>query len=147
MEGDEHGNPSPGAREVHEQAAVLPRTVFARVPRSVALVHVNVMHALRRALAEREHDGVLIRNGSPNIDQVYRNTIWEGRAWERALRSLDGAFSLKNPVYFTGASANGSLLTASTPNIDPITMANGSTIKAQPSSISNGAFSVAWKHS
>jgi hypothetical protein len=26
-------------------------------------------------------------------------------------------------------------------------MQSGSTVKAQPSSISNGAFSVAWKHS
>ena len=50
-------------------------------------------------------------------------------------------------VTFTGASANGALLTSSTPYIDPITMQSGSTVKAQPSSISNGAFSVAWKHS
>jgi Peptidase A4 family len=50
-------------------------------------------------------------------------------------------------VSFSGASANGSLLTSSTPHIDPITMESGSTVKAKPSSISNGAFSVAWNHS
>jgi hypothetical protein len=50
-------------------------------------------------------------------------------------------------VSFSGATANGSLLTSTTPNIDPITMQSGSTVKAQPSSISSGAFSVTWKHS
>jgi hypothetical protein len=48
---------------------------------------------------------------------------------------------------FSAAKVNGSTLTSSTPGIDAITMKSGSTIKAQPSSISNGAFSVAWKHS
>jgi hypothetical protein len=50
-------------------------------------------------------------------------------------------------VGFTGASANGSLLTASTPGIDPITMATSSgVVKAQPSSISNGSFTDTWYH-
>ena len=63
--------------------------------------------------------------------------------------SSSGVLPLANfgTVSFTGASANGSLLTSTTPNIDPITMATGSTVKAQPGSISSGAFSVAWKHS
>jgi peptidase A4-like protein len=63
--------------------------------------------------------------------------------------SSGGVLPLANfgTVSFSGATANGSLLTSSTPNIDPITMANGSTVKAQPSSISNGSFSVTWKHS
>ena len=63
--------------------------------------------------------------------------------------SSGGVLPLANfgTVNFTAAKANGSLLTASTPNIDPITMANGSTVKAQPGSISSGAFSVQWKHS
>jgi hypothetical protein len=52
-----------------------------------------------------------------------------------------------NVVNFSGATANGATLTTSTPNLDEITMASGSTVKAQPSSISNGAFSVTWKHS
>lgn len=50
-------------------------------------------------------------------------------------------------VSFSGASANGAALTSSTPGIDPITMQSGSTVKAQPSSIGNGSFSVTWRHS
>jgi Peptidase A4 family len=50
-------------------------------------------------------------------------------------------------VGFSGATVNGATLTSSTPGIDPITMVSGSTVKAQPSSISNGSFSVTWKHS
>jgi hypothetical protein len=63
--------------------------------------------------------------------------------------SNSGVLPLANfgTVSFTGAKANGALLTSSTPNIDPITMQSGSTVKAQPSSISSGSFSVAWKHS
>ena len=47
---------------------------------------------------------------------------------------------------FVSTTVNGSLLTGSTPGIDPITMASGTTIKAQPSGISNGNLSVAWKN-
>jgi hypothetical protein len=63
--------------------------------------------------------------------------------------SSGGVLPLANfgTVSFSGAKANGSLLTSSTPHLDPITMQSGSTVKAQPSSISNGAFSVSWKHS
>ena len=63
--------------------------------------------------------------------------------------SSGGVLPLANfgTVSFSGARANGSLLTSSTPGIDAITMQSGSTVKAQPGSISNGAFSVAWKHS
>jgi hypothetical protein len=63
--------------------------------------------------------------------------------------SSGGVLPLANfgTVSFSGAKANGSLLTSSTPHLDPITMQSGSTVKAQPGSISNGAFSVAWKHS
>jgi hypothetical protein len=51
-------------------------------------------------------------------------------------------------VSFTNARANGSLLTSSTPGIDPITMVTSSgTVKAQPSSISSGGFSDTWHHS
>ena len=62
--------------------------------------------------------------------------------------SSGGVLPLANfgTVSFSGASANGALLTSSTPGIDAITMASGSTVKAQPSAISNGSFSVAWKH-
>jgi len=63
--------------------------------------------------------------------------------------SSGGVLPLANfgSVGFSGASANGSVLTSSTKGIDAITMASGSTVKAQPSSISNGSFSVTWKHS
>jgi hypothetical protein len=63
--------------------------------------------------------------------------------------SSGGVLPLANfgSVGFSNAKANGALLTNSTPGIDPITMQSGSTVKATPSSISNGAFSVAWKHS
>jgi hypothetical protein len=63
--------------------------------------------------------------------------------------SSQGVLPLANfgTVSFTGATANGALLTRSTPHIDPITMQSGSTVKAQPGSISNGSFSVTWRHS
>jgi len=50
-----------------------------------------------------EDRGILIRRGSPNIEKIYDNTMWAGRGWERALRGLDGAFTVKNPVYFRGS--------------------------------------------
>ena len=63
--------------------------------------------------------------------------------------SSGGVLPLANfgTVGFSAATANGSLLTSSTPHLDPITMQSGSTVKAQPGSISSGAFSVTWKHS
>jgi Peptidase A4 family len=45
---------------------------------------------------------------------------------------------------FSGATVNGSLLTSSTPGIDPITMVSGGTVKAAPSAISSGGFSDTW---
>jgi peptidase A4-like protein len=48
-------------------------------------------------------------------------------------------------VSFSGATANGVSL-GSLPGLDPITMVSGSTVKAQPSGISGGSFSVTWKH-
>jgi Peptidase A4 family len=63
--------------------------------------------------------------------------------------SSGGVLPLANfgTVNFSGASANGALLTSNTAGIDAITMESGSTVKAQPSSISSGGFSVAFKHS
>ena len=63
--------------------------------------------------------------------------------------SSGGVLPLANfgSVAFSNAKANGALLTSSTPGIDPITMQSGSTVKAQPSGISSGSFSVAWRHS
>ena len=49
-------------------------------------------------------------------------------------------------VNFANATANGVSLASLNP--DPITMVSGSTVKAQPSSISSsGSFSVTWQHS
>lgn len=63
--------------------------------------------------------------------------------------SSGGVLPLANfgTASFSGATVNGATLTSSTPGIDPITMQSGSTVKAQPSNISNGSFSVTWKHS
>lgn len=63
--------------------------------------------------------------------------------------SSGGVLPLANfgTVSFSGATVNGSALTSSTRGIDAITMKTSSgTVKAQPSSISNGSFSVTWKH-
>jgi hypothetical protein len=64
--------------------------------------------------------------------------------------SRSGVLPLANfgSVSFSNSTVNGAVLTSSTPNLDPITMASGSTVKAVPSSMSSsGGFSVAWKHS
>jgi hypothetical protein len=50
-------------------------------------------------------------------------------------------------VGFSGAKVNGTTLTGSTAGLDPITMISGSTVKAQPSSMGSGSFSVTWRHS
>jgi hypothetical protein len=63
--------------------------------------------------------------------------------------SSGGVLPLANfgTVGFSAATVNGSVLTGSTAGLDAITMKSGTTVKAQPSSMSNGSFSVAWKHS
>ena len=62
--------------------------------------------------------------------------------------SRSGVLPLANfgTVSFANATANGVSLASLNP--DPITMESGSTVKAQPSSISSsGSFSVTWQHS
>ena len=63
--------------------------------------------------------------------------------------SSGGVLPLANfgTVGCSGATVNGTVLTSSTPGLDAITMKSGTTVKAQPGSMSNGSFSVAWKHS
>ena len=63
--------------------------------------------------------------------------------------SSGGVLPLANfgTVGFSSATVNNSLLTSSTPGLDAITMKSGTTVKAQPGSMNNGSFSVAWKHS
>jgi hypothetical protein len=50
-------------------------------------------------------------------------------------------------VGFSAATVNGTTLTSSTSGLDPITMVSGSTVKAQPSNLSNGGLSISWLHS
>lgn len=50
--------------------------------------------------AEGEAAGFYIVNGAPAMEQVFQGTQWAQRAWERALRKLDGAFIPRNPVQF-----------------------------------------------
>ena len=62
--------------------------------------------------------------------------------------SRSGVLPLANfgSVSFTGATVNGTEMDL-LPGLDPITMQSGSTVKAQPSNMSGGNFSVNWKHS
>ena len=48
-------------------------------------------------------------------------------------------------IGFGGASVDGSPLSGSTPGIEPLTMAAGGTVKAEPSSDNEGSFSVTWE--
>ena len=43
---------------------------------------------------------VVIRNRSPNIEALFRHTVWSRGGWQRALRALDGAINPENPVRF-----------------------------------------------
>jgi hypothetical protein len=47
-------------------------------------------------------------------------------------------------INFSGAGANGSLFTSSTPGLEPISMVSGGTVEAASSGISAGAFSDTW---
>jgi len=84
-----------------------------------------------------------------STQRLKRATLASAEVIAEAPSSSGGVLPLANfgTVSFSGATANGALLTSSTPHIDAITMQSGSTVKAQPGSISNGSFSVAWKHS
>jgi hypothetical protein len=81
--------------------------------------------------------------------RLKRASLASAEVIAEAPSSSGGVLPLANfgTVSFSGATANGALLTSSTPGIDPITMQSGSTVKAQPGSIGSGAFSVTWKHS
>jgi hypothetical protein len=47
--------------------------------------------------------GFFIRNGSPPVETIFRDTKWARGAWERALRKIDGYFAPKNPIHFAAA--------------------------------------------
>ncbi len=50
-----------------------------------------------------DESGFFIRNGSPAVEAIFRDTKWARSAWERALRKIDGYFALKNPIHFAAA--------------------------------------------
>ena len=81
--------------------------------------------------------------------RLKRATLSSAEVIAEAPSSSGGVLPLANfgTVSFSGAKANGTTLTSSTPGIDAITMKSGSTVKAQPGNISSGSFSVTWKHS
>jgi len=62
--------------------------------------------------------------------------------------SRSGVLPLANfgSVAFSASTVNGVAMNTLS-GLDPITMQSGSTVKAQPSSMSNGSFTVTWKHS
>jgi hypothetical protein len=43
---------------------------------------------------------VCVRNGAPNIDAIFKGSVWQDRGWQRALRALDGTISPKDPIRF-----------------------------------------------
>jgi hypothetical protein len=45
---------------------------------------------------------VCIRNGAPNINAIFQNTVWREQGWQRALRALDDAIKPGNPIRFSG---------------------------------------------
>jgi Peptidase A4 family len=49
-------------------------------------------------------------------------------------------------VSFDSSTVNGAPLTTATPGLDPITMGTGPVVKAQPSAMGSGTFSVTWQH-
>ncbi|RWB66807.1 hypothetical protein [Mesorhizobium sp.] len=53
-----------------------------------------------RVNAGGESAGFYIANGAPAMEEVFRGTPWAQRAWERAIRKLDGAFAPRDPVQF-----------------------------------------------
>jgi hypothetical protein len=90
------------------------------------------------------------RGWTESVTKKLRNAqLASAEVIAEAPSSSSGVLPLANfgTASFSGATVNGSTLTSSTPGLDPITMQSGSTVKAAPSSISNGAFTVTWKHS
>jgi hypothetical protein len=53
-----------------------------------------------RVTTKGDEPGVYLAHGAPAMEEVFRGTQWGQRAWERALRKLEGAFRPKDPVQF-----------------------------------------------
>jgi hypothetical protein len=54
-----------------------------------------------RVNADSEEAGFYIANGAPLMEDVFRGTPWAQRAWEKAIRKLDGAFVPVKTVHFS----------------------------------------------
>lgn len=44
--------------------------------------------------------GLYIRNGSPQVEKLFEGTRWDGGAWRRALRKVEGVVIPRDPVHF-----------------------------------------------
>lgn len=53
-----------------------------------------------RVIVGGDAEGLYIANGAPGLREVFRDTPWAQRAWQSALRKLDGAFTPSNPIQF-----------------------------------------------
>ncbi|MCS0496869.1 hypothetical protein NVS89_17355 [Ancylobacter sp. MQZ15Z-1] len=53
-----------------------------------------------RLITEGEKAALYIANGAPRMEEAFRGSTWAQKAWERALRKLEGAFTPKDPVHF-----------------------------------------------
>jgi hypothetical protein len=63
-----------------------------RIPRNFEIV-----------VRDGEEPGFLIRNRSPAVETIFRDTKWARGAWERALRKIDGYFAPQNPIHFAAS--------------------------------------------
>lgn len=47
-----------------------------------------------------DEPGIFMKNGSPSIEGIFRDTKWSRGAWERSLRKHENRFTPKNPIHF-----------------------------------------------
>lgn len=52
-----------------------------------------------------DEPGFFIRHGSPPVEAIFRDTKWGSRAWEKALRKIEGYFAPSSPIHFASAKA------------------------------------------
>lgn len=53
-----------------------------------------------KVVTNEDEQGFYVANGAPLIEEAFKGTPWEKRAWQSALRKLDGATTPKDPVPF-----------------------------------------------
>jgi hypothetical protein len=89
-----------------------------------------------------------VTQGWSRSETKYLNTAELGSAEviAEAPSSVFGVLPLSDfgSVSFTGFTVDGSPVSASTPSLEPITMASEGKVKAEPSALSNGSFSDTW---